>query len=78
VRRALAKRRWAGISVAWDADDGPEEAPAETATVVHVHYHVHIHAPTLVGIDEAARIIQATPEWAAITTATTEATDGTH
>jgi hypothetical protein len=59
VKRALAKWRWLGVPLVWDADDGPQEAPP--ALVVHIH----VHAPA--GIGQAARIIQATPERAAIT-----------
>ena len=63
MNRRKAKLRWAGIGLVWDADDGPLDAPAEPVTVIHVHYH--FHGPADPG--QAARVIQAAPERAAIT-----------
>ena len=72
VRRALARLRWAGIGVVWDADDTPQETtsiaagqpPTVSLTVVYVQAGAHL---TIGGISIAPPIIQAIPERDAIT-----------
>ena len=73
MRRALARWRWAGLGVIWDAadpDDAPQQAtaeitsPAVSLTVVYVQAGAHL---TIGGISIAPPIIQAIPERDAIT-----------
>ena len=73
MRRALARLRWAGIGVVWDAadpEDAPEQATAEittrpvSLTVVYVQAGAHL---TIGGVSVAPPIIQAVPERDAIT-----------
>jgi hypothetical protein len=84
VKRALARWRWAGVGVIWDADDTPAEAPAITAasqpstvsvTVVYVQAGAHL---TIGGVSIDAPAIQAIPQRDAINASTTEETDGAH
>lgn len=73
MRRALARWRWAGIGVIWDAadpDDTPGQATAEittrpvSLTVVYVQAGAHL---TIGGISIVPPVIQAVPQWDAIT-----------
>lgn len=79
MKAALARWRWAGLAVVWDADDTPEkaaataaasQAPTVTVTVVYVQAGAHL---TIGGISIDPRFIQAVPQQqAAITEGTGE------
>lgn len=74
----VAARRWWGVRMVglWARPEQPAidaaPSPPPQAPVIHIH----IHASDPIGIDQAVRIIQATPEWA-VTAGITEGTGET-